>query len=93
MNDEIPRGFLNGLDLLDWLNRLDYSDLLKPIAVAEGTTGLTRDYFNNDEIIYGVRISGKLNRDQDFDGWIIEGLSKNEILKFNEGYFSYEKLE
>lgn len=81
------RGYLTLKDFRDLMNKLDYDDLIKPVAVSEKTTGLTSPYFNDDEIIYGVRISSKIDKAQNFDGWVIEGLSKKEILKFNKNKF------
>ena len=54
-------------------------DLDLPIAVSEKTSGVNKPYSNNDEMVYAVRLSRYINKKQDFDGWIIEGLTQHEI--------------
>lgn len=81
------RGYINGHDIQNWLNNLDYAERLKPIAISEKVSGLTKDYFSDEKIVYAVRIAAHLERDKDFDGWVFEGLTREEILKYNKGRF------
>ena len=75
----MKRRFITARDLKNWVDKLDDGDLDLPVAVSEKTCGITNDYFNNDEIIYAVRVSSKYNKNQEFNGWLIEGLRKQEI--------------
>lgn len=83
---EYYRGYITLRDIVN-VAKNNPDSLDSPIAVCERTSGLTRPYLNDDEIIYGVRISSKYDRNQRFNGFIIEGLSKEEILKYNNGRF------
>ena len=55
-------------------------DLDLPIAVSEKTSGVNKPYFDDNETIYyAVRLTRHMNKTVDFDGWLIEGLTKDEI--------------
>ena len=75
----MTRGYLTGLDLLEFLNRLDYSDLLLPIGVSEKVTGVNKPYLDDSPIHYAVRINSVMRKSQNFDGWILEGLTMPHI--------------
>ena len=92
-DDKPKRGYLNGYDLLNFLKRLDHSDLIMPIAVSEKCCGLTKPYFDDSgDIVYCTRVGFHMSKKQDFNGILIEGLTKKDVLKFNKGYFGGEKL-
>lgn len=56
------------------------ADLDLPIAVSEKTTGVNKPYFDDNETIYyAVRLTRHRNKTVDFDGWLIEGLTKEKI--------------
>ena len=56
------------------------ADLDLPIAVSEKTSGVNKPYFDDNETIYyAVRLTRHRNKTVDFDGWLIEGLTKDEI--------------
>lgn len=92
-DDKPKRGYLNGYDLLNFLERLDHEDLIMPIAVSESVAGLTKPYFDySDEVVYGTRVGFHMSKKQDFNGILIEGLTKSDVLKFNKGYFGGERV-
>lgn len=76
--------YITGMDLLNFLNRLDYTDLLLPIGVSEKVAGVNKPYFDDEPIFYAVRISSVFRKSQDFDGWLIEGLTLEHITKLKE---------
>ena len=78
------KDYITGRDLLNWLNRLDYAELLQPIAISEKVAGVNKPYFEDEPIFYAVRISNVIDRSKNFDGWIIEGLTLEHITKLKE---------
>lgn len=80
------KGYLTGLDLLEFLNRLDYSELLQPIGVSETVTGVNKPYLDDTPITYAVRISSVFRKSQNFNGWVIEGLPITEIKRLQKEY-------
>ena len=80
------KGYLTGKDLLDFLNRLDYSDLLQPIGVSEKVMGVNKPYLDDSPIVYAVRVSSVFRKSQNFNGWVIEGLKLKDIKKLQKEY-------
>lgn len=80
------KGYLTGLDLLEFLNRLDYSELLQPIGVSETVTGVNKPYFDDAPIHYAVRISSVFRKSQNFNGWVIESLLMEDIKRLQKEY-------
>ena len=79
------KDYLTGYDLLHWLKMLDHDDLIKPIAVSEKVTGVDKPYFTSEEeIYYLVRIAYRIDSDNNFNGWMLEGLTKEKIQKLKE---------
>lgn len=73
--------YLTGYDLLRWLGKLDVDDLSLPIAVSTKVSGYNKPYFDDEPVTYLVRIARQRDKDKDFNGWALEGLTLTEIKK------------
>lgn len=82
VKNNTDKDYLTGYDLLRWLGRLDDNELSLPVAVSVKVTGFNKPYFDESEpVSYLVRIARQRDRSKNFDGWILEGLTVDEIKK------------
>ena len=73
VKNNTDKDYLTGYDLLRWLGCLDDNELALPVAVSVKVTGFNKPYFDESE--------PQRDRSKNFDGWILEGLTVDEIKK------------